>query len=245
MDLDNLAFASLDEQIYGCIEPPILDDGLSFDELISIGNTYARKYYYQEAMYCYAKASELKPDDWMTSYRVATCALTLRQFEEAEKRFEECLAHGASTSDIAYAYGVLHYLKKDYSRAFVLFSLHRTSDDADAVSVLYWLTICLMRQNDLWKKVPSLSFEQDLGHHESYRDGLSVLMAKETYDYDPDSLDEHQDLDNVIFLYAVYIRHLADGKPDAGSVLEKILTYSSVWPSIAYLAAYNDSLEER
>lgn len=244
MDLKDLKTAALDEQINKTAEIPDLDPGLTFADLIEIGNAYARKYHYQEAMHCYAKASKLGSDGWMTYYMIATCALTLRRFDEAEKWFDLCLKNGASVSDTAYACGVLNYLRKDYARAFVLFSLHRTSDDADRVSIQYWLTICLMLQSRKWKDIPSLSFEEDLGHHASYRDGLAVLLSEEYYNYDPSTLDGHSDLDNVIFLYAMYIRFLADGRPEADTVLGRILTYTSVWPSIAYLAAYNDSLND-
>ncbi|MCR5738802.1 MAG: hypothetical protein K6G43_03220 [Lachnospiraceae bacterium] len=207
---------------------------------ITLGNLLSSQYRYREAISIWNKASEDHPSERSLYLRIGAAYLTLFEFEASDNAFEKYIDLGGAESDILYPLGMSHYLKGEYEKASGYFERIPPCGDEMLIAVIYWHLLCDIRLGGELSFLKHYHSDMDAGHHGAYKLVVSVLAGEK----DPDEAlseitTETGDLDYCIAGYGLYCILKSRGIEDT-VLMEKILSRKEVWPSVSYLAAWND-----
>ena len=213
---------------------------------IALGSRLAAQYRFRDAEKAFESALAIRSDDPSVYLRLGGTRLTLLDFDGARDAYDRALRYGISEKALSYPLGVWHYLRGAYEDAAARFAGCLPCDDETAIAVLYWHCLCRMRAGqplDLIEKRRALA---DVGHHTAYQQAVALFAGEETPDALSASLREAGDLDYVIAAYGLCCCLARSGRTaESRQVLGQILEKESVWPCISYLAAWNDSRNDR
>ena len=110
----------------------ILKSGVSLNDIYYIlGNSYEKMENYENAVECYKKAIDIKPDnsDYYRDYAIAMAYTG--NTEEAEKALQTARENGLDSTDIDYVEGEIAYNNSNYQEAKEIFEncIGKTDDD--------------------------------------------------------------------------------------------------------------------
>ena len=209
-----------------------------YQSKVQAGDLLVRQYRFKDAISMYQNACNVKKDDFMLYVKLGGANLTLFNFEEAERYYNYALKYGAKEENIAFYFGIMNFLKGNYTDALSFFEKVDTNDGAMLISVIYWHTVASFRNETTPSFLEKFVADMDVEHHMAYR--TAVLLFAEKIDYNSIIIPEIH-LDAVIVQYGICEYLTYKRKPKEMSVCaEQLLKHTDVWPSIAYLAAYND-----
>lgn len=211
---------------------------------VKLGSLLASQYRFREAVAEFQAAAVIRSDDPALFIRLGGAFLTLRQFEPAMEAYQKSLALGASPQSVSYPMGVWYYLNQDYQHAASCFENCLPCGDELAIAVLYWHALSCCRGNLPDHLLETYHENMKVGHHTAYRSAVEVLLGKTDAestlmqaDNDPDPLNA------VIAMYGIILyMECRENSRQTGQYREKLLSRSSVWPCISWLAAWNDHL---
>lgn len=213
-----------------------------FQSQVALGNALAAQYRFRDAISAYRSALAIRGDDKAVYSRLAGSYLTIRCFPEAKACYTRALELGASPRSIAFPMGVWYYLKGDFSAAAEQFSACLPCGDELAIAVIYWHTLSCYQAGVAPELLSAYRREMDVGHHTAYQLAVAVFCGDVSWeDAAARAEQDPSDLNAVIALYGIcgYLRTV--GQVDASrTLLFRLLTRSSCWPCISYLAAWND-----
>ena len=207
-----------------------------------LANALAAQYRFREAIIAYENAIQIRKDDWRLFYSLGGSYLTIRQFGKAVAAYNHCLELGAKEETVSYTLGVAHYLQNDFAAAASAFAKALPCGDEMAIAVIYWHTLSCYRA----KCEPTLLslYHKDMqaGHHTAYKLAVSAFcgeISREQFIFEIEN--EKDKLNYIIAAYGLctFLESIKE-KALARQYISALLTRVSVWPSIPYLAAWND-----
>ena len=209
-----------------------------YQSKVKAGDLLVRQYRFKDAIIEYKNACKIKRDDYMLYIKLGGAYLTLFDFEQAKNCYDNALKYGAKEKSVAFYLGVMDFFKRDYLNALKNFEKVGRENKEMFISVIFWHTIASFRIDEEPTLLKLVDENMDAGHHGAYK--TAALIFKQKLDYKtvviPDS-----SLDAVIILLGIceYLKHFGKEK-EANEYRKRLLMHKEVWPSIAYLAAYND-----
>ena len=213
-----------------------------YQGLIELGNALSEQYRFREAASVWSRAAVMKEADAKLYLRIGGAYLTTREFEDAINAYKKYLSFGGSEKDISFPMGIRHYLMGEYQQAAHCFEQCLPCDEETLISVIYWHCLCCLRSGDAFSLLTYYHPNMDIGHHTAYNQIVSILAGETRLeDALPDIVSEPDDLNYCISAYGAFCIMNAKGKRD-NALLQGILKRREIWPCIAYLAAWNDSL---
>lgn len=209
---------------------------------VALGDALATQYRFREAVDAYRNALRIRSDDWHLFSRIAGADLTLRRFDDAHAEYLRCLSLGADQKSIAFPLGVWHYLLGNYAEASAHFAQCLPSGDETAIAAIYWHTLSCYRAG--LSPVLLKDYRQDMkvGHHTAYQLAVSVFCSQLLWEQALRQVGQNENaLYTVVALYGIrdHLSFIGE-KAEGLRCLEQVLKRDSVWPSISYLAAWND-----
>ena len=207
-----------------------------YQSKVKAGDLLVRQYRFKDAIKEYQNACNIKKDDFMLYIKSGGANLTLFNFEEAEKCYNNALKYGAKEEYVAFYFGIMNFLKGNYSEAIAFFEKVNVSNGEMLISVIYWHTIASFRNESVPFMLERFNENMDVGHHTAYKTTVSLFAEK--IEYNNISVPENS-LDAVIIQYGIceYLKHKKQTK-GIKKYAEQLLKHTDVWPCIAYLAAY-------
>ena len=91
------------------------------DHIVALGDALAFQMRYTEALQCYEKARDLRPDDYKIRRKCAGRYLSTFDLDKAESAFEWCVAHTSDRLDALYMLACCKYYQGEYEKAKVMF----------------------------------------------------------------------------------------------------------------------------
>ena len=213
-----------------------------YQSKLLLGNKLAAQYRFRDAVIAYREAEQIRSDDPGLFQNLGGALLTLRQFPEAEKAYARFISLGGKEQSVSYPLGVWHYLQGDYSGATERFYRCLPCGNEMKIAVIYWHCITcsrMQKESYLLKEYkPSL----DPGHHRAYKHVVSLFAGQTVLSTAIDILNaEPGALDFCILAYGISNYLSAQGKTsEATELLQRMMEKQEVWPSVPYLAAWND-----
>ncbi len=230
-------FASLESQLYNSEceaedteEMFVLRCSDDYDSLISLGNALSGQYRFKEAAEIYGKALAIKADDVMLYIRLAGANLSLFRFDEAKKYYDAALYNGASKETTLFYYGMWHYLSGNYEEAAKCLTKCYPCDNEMKVSIIFWQTLaCIMagKKPELLDDLDGL----DVKYHTAYKKISLLIKGNITIE---DIEISGNSLDLAILNYGLFVYTKKE------EYLTECLKNASVWPCVAYLAAWRE-----
>lgn len=238
-------FATLESQINN--EPCNVEDteeifwlkmSDDYQSKVKAGDLLVKQYRFKDAIKEYQNAGDIKKDDFMLYIKLGGANLTLFNFEEAEKCYNNALKYGAKEENVAFYFGIMNFLKGNYSEAISFFEKVNVSNSEMLISVIYWHTIASFRNESFPFMLERFNENMDVGHHTAYKTVVSLFDGQVALS---DVIIPKSSLDAAIVLYGIYeySKHIKQTN-DSDVYMQQLLTHTDVWPCIAYLAAYND-----
>ena len=213
-----------------------------YESRVKLGNLLAGQYRFREALDAYRTAERIRADDPMLFIRLGGAYLTLRLFDEAQRAYEKSLSLGGDEKSVAYPMGVWYYLQGKYQQAADSVAKVLPCGGEMEIAILYWNALCCMRGNLTDNLLPTYRDDMQVGHHTAYRSAVEVFLGKRAAEEVLRLAEQDRnDLDAVVLMYgiAIYLEHCGK-KTEVEAVIKSLLCRESVWPSISYLAAWND-----
>ena len=213
----------------------------TFENLIKLGKALSRSLRYLEAIEAYSKALALNPDSLEALRLRAGRYLSTLQTERAIQDFRRTLEKGGDALDCRYRMGLAYYFQGDYENAMEEFaSVLSLADPEMAIALIYWHSLASLKA----EKNPSLLHrevaEEAVGHHYSYREGVSFLKGELTEESLKERAEaESCDMEYSIKMYALHVRNESQGKKD--TLLRDILKRDEYWFCFSSLAAWQES----
>lgn len=208
-----------------------------------LGDALISQFRYREAVIAYEKAIYNAPDDLELWRRYAGANLTLHNFRTAEAAYRRCIMMGGKTSNIAYYLGFSNYLQRRYTDAIVHFGACYPCENEDQeIDVIFWHTLTACRIGVKKKLLERYRDDMKIGMNTAqYK--LVALFCEKTTAEDVETWIQEQENELVIVtaLYGLSVWYESAGQLDKREqVIQKLLGYDNCWPSMAYLAAWND-----
>ena len=209
-----------------------------YQSKVKAGDFLVKQYRFKDAITEYRNALEIKKDDFMLYIKLGGAYLTLFKSEEAEKYYSKALKYGAKEENIAFYFGVMNFLKANYSEAISYFEKVNANNGEMLISVIYWHTIASFKNDSQPSFLEKFNDSIDVGHHNAYKTAVSLFAEKIEY---YNIIIPENSLDAVIIQYGIceYLKHKKQIR-EIERYAEQLFEHTDVWPSIAYLAAYND-----
>ncbi len=213
---------------------------------LALAGALIGQYRYREAAQALESALKLRSGDAAIWSRLGGVRLTLLDFDGSLAAYEQARRCGAEEKTLAFPLAVRAYMLGDFAAAAERFANCLPCDGETAVSVIYWHTLCRLREG----REPDLLCRRgtigSVGHHSAYLKAVSLFAGDVTATGLADELTSANDLDFAIAGYGLYRYLSREGGTDGSSVLlGQILDRESVWPCIASLAAWNDARNAR
>jgi tetratricopeptide (TPR) repeat protein len=238
-------FATLESQINN--EPCNVEDteeifwlkmSDDYQSKVKAGDLLVKQYRFKDAIKEYQNAGDIKKDDFMLYIKLGGANLTLFNFEEAEKCYNNALKYGAKEENVAFYFGIMNFLKGNYSEAISFFEKVNVSNGEMLISVIYWHTIASFKNHSQPSFLEKYNENIDVGHHTAYKTAVSLFADKIEYN---NIIIPKNSLDAVIVQYGIceYLKHKKQTR-EIKRYAEQLFKHTDVWPSIAYLAAYYD-----
>jgi tetratricopeptide (TPR) repeat protein len=210
---------------------------------VKAGDFLVKQYRFKDAITEYLNALEIKKDDFMLYIKLGGAYLTLFKYEEAEKYYNKALEYAAKEETVAFYFGVMEFLKASYSEAISYFEKVNTNNGEMLISVIYWHTIASFKNHSQPSFLEKYNENIDVGHHTAYKTAVSLFADKIEYN---NIIIPKNSLDAVIVQYGIceYLKHKKQ-TTEIERYAEQLLIHTDVWPCIAYLAAYNDRINNQ
>lgn len=207
---------------------------------VTLGNMLSSRYRYREAIDVWSRVVKEHQTETSLYLRIGAAYLTIFDLEESLHAFEKYLDNGGSERDILYPLGIRSYLKGDYEKSAEYFEKMLPCGAEMLIAVIYWHLLCDLRSGGDMAFLHHYDSGMDAGHHGAYKLVVSVLAGEKDIDEALSEISEDTgDLDYCIAGYGLYCILKSRGE-DASGLMDKILSRSEVWPSVSYLAAWND-----
>lgn len=211
---------------------------------VKLGNLLSGQYRFREALTAYRQAERIRDDEALLYLRIGGAALTLFDFPAAKAAYDRAKALGAKADAVAYPMGVWHYLQGENEAAAEAFAACLPAGDAMKIAILYWHALACLRMGKSSELLAEYHPGMKVGHHEPYRLVVSVLAGETEPDMALEALfEEGEALNRAIEAYglACVFKARGDGEK-AAELLRLALEQTSVWPSIACLAAKRETV---
>lgn len=217
----------------------------SFDNLIALGNALAFQMRYHEAIECYDKTVELRPDDYGARRKRAGRYLSILRLADADRELSWCVEHTNDVLDPKYMLGCCRYYAGDFDGAKALFDecVELSKNDGDMyVASLYWAVACSVRQGkSVASDMAKFNPDMEIGHHTGYMQSLK-LFAGDAF-CACDNIPIEDELQKHIFYYGAHLFYLAmRDAENADRFLDKTLSLDTYFSAFAYLGAYTEFL---
>ena len=208
---------------------------------VKLGNILSRQYRFKEAIKAYREAGRIDSDDYMLHIRLGGAYLTIRRFEDAYHEYMESIRLSGNSKVAAFPLGIWHFLGKDYKSASECFFNALPCDDETRLALIYWNHIASRRGGFEDRMIDYPIEELNPGHHDAYLKAILFFRG----DWDESRLHshalEHGPLEMAISLYAIYTSLDGASSKEKDGIKDEMLSgCRDVWPSIPYLALWND-----
>ena len=209
----------------------------------ALGTALCAQYRYREAADAFGKALRETPEDLLLLQRFAGANLTLRRFVQAKEAYRKCLALGAPKEKIAYPLGVAYDLEGAYGKAAEAFAQCYPCDEEQEIANLYWHTFSACRAGIPTELLGTYREGMQIGHHIAYEQTVRLFLGRITAQEALAWLAQERDeLNIVIGAYGICGYLESRGRTeDCLRLREALLTHTTFWPCISYLAAWNDA----
>ena len=210
------------------------------ENLILLGKALSKSLRYLEAIEAYSKALALNPDNPEALRLRAGRYLSTLQTKRAIEDFRRALETGGDALDCRYRMGLAFYFQGDYEKAMEEFSsVLFLADPEMEIALIYWHSLASLKA----RKDPSFLHrevaEEAVGHHYSYREGVSFLKGELTEDGLRKRAEaESCDMEYSMKMYALHVWKESRGKKD--TLLKDILKRDEYWFCFSSLAAWQE-----
>ena len=213
-----------------------------YQSKLLLGNKLAAQYRFRDAVIAYREAEQVRSDDLGLFQNLGGALLTLRQFPEAKEAYTRFLSLGGKEQSVSYPLGVWHYLQRDYAGSAEHFLRCLPCGDEMKIAVIYWHCIACSRMQKSSDLLTLYDPNLDPGHHRAYKHVVSLFTDQTELSTAIDILNaEPGALDFCILAYGISNYLSAQGKTsEATELLQRMMEKQEVWPSVPYLAAWND-----
>ena len=219
-----------------------------FDLVVALGDALAFQMRYHEALECFERATQMRPDDYKTRRKRAGRYLSTLNLDKAEVEFEWCVAHADEKLDPLYMLACCNYCKGEYQKAKTAFDecIDLAKDNGDMyVAALYWAVACAVQTGqDISDDMAKFSFDIQIGHHTGYLQSLKLFAGKKFAECD--TIPKEDELQLCIFTYGVHLfyKHKQNA-PLADAFLADTLKLDTYFSAFAYLGAYTEYMREK
>lgn len=218
-----------------------------YEGFLALGNGLSRQLRYREAINAYTEALKLQPDNLAARRLRAGRHLSLLQCDEARADLLRCMELGGDSADIIYRMGLCSYFQRRYEEAMGHFEECITlCGDEMGIAVIYWHTLSAYRSHTPPLLLGRYHPEMKVGHHTAYEKAVCVCAGARTCESLLAELEEEkEDLEYGTALYGIcgWLSHAGRGKV-CRDYREQLLRRDGFWPCYAYLAAWNDALQD-
>ena len=215
-----------------------------YQSKVKLGNLLAAQYRFKDACEAYEAAASVKATDSMLFICLGGSYLSLYKYEQAKAAYDKAAALGAPVQSVSYPLGVLYYLKGEYAQSAETFAKCLPCGGELKIAVIYWHTLASYRAGIETTLLNEFTEDMEVGHHIAYKEAVMIFSGLKSYvsPTDEGAYTPGNPLDQAVFKYgvSVYCEHINDTK-NQGLLLEETLQCNAVWPSVSYLAAYNDN----
>ena len=210
-----------------------------YQSKFKLGMLLCGQYRYEEAISAFLQAEGIKNDDPTLYLRMGGAYLTLFRFEESKKAYEKAISLGADKKSVNFPLGIWYYLEGDFSCSAETLRTCLPCDDELKIAVIYWEMLSCLKAGTSTMLADEFSSDMKVFHHKAYMDAVKVMLKLETPEKAIEELSGEDDLSYAIKAYGVAEYLLLNGDTKGEKLMETVLSKESMWPSIAYLAAYN------
>ncbi len=218
------------------------------EDYLALGEALCRQLRYREAIGAYDKAASLLPGDIRAYRGRAGRYLSTLQPEKAKADFIRCLELGGDRLDCIYRIGLCDYYAGNYADSNAKFEeAMPLCDDEMGIAVIYWHTLGSFRGGGEPCLLKRYREGMDAGHHTAYEKAVRLFSGKIAADEILRQLEnERDDMEFVIILYGICVYLQSRGlERKAGDLMEALLSRDTFWFCYAYLAAWNDTHNQR
>lgn len=225
-----------------------LRNASDYDGYIALGNELSKHLRYREATEIYAKALLERPDSIEALFLYGGKSLSSLQCEQAYSAFTRAHELHGDLEHISYRMGVCCYYLGKYDEGMdwmnICFPL---CNDEMGIAVIYWHTLCAYRAGKEAVLLQKFREDMQIGHHTAYNKAVRVFVGLDELDSALKCLFyEIDELEYVISAYGLCAQLEKDGRDFERRInMKLILKKDSLWPLLAYLAAFNDDLREK
>ena len=219
-----------------------------YDNLMSLGDALTRQLRYREAAERYTNALENRPGDYTATRNRAGRYLSTLQTEAAKKDLHFCLENNGDEMDITYRLGLCFYFDREYADAAHWFGrCYPLCDEEMGIAIIYWHTICSYRMKVHPELLDKYHTGMNVGHHTAYEKAVRVFAgAMSTTNALAELEHEPEDLEYAITMYGLCRHLLYSGQAEIYKrYMKRLIERDGFWPCYAYLAAWNDTMEEK
>ncbi len=218
-----------------------------YQSKLRLADALISQYRYRDAVDAFRDAEKIRADDPALYRRLGGALLTIRRFSEAFDAYQRYLNLGGEAQQIAYPLGIRHYLLGEYARAAESFTGCLPCDDEMLIAVLYWHCLSCLRISAESDLLGLYRPGMDVGRHGAYALVVSAVAESTSLSDALTALsDDEKALDFCIEAYGISRCLAAAGRTiEAEDLRRRLLIRREVWPSVAYLAAWNDLHEEQ
>lgn len=218
-----------------------------FDLVVALGDALAFQMRYHEALECFERATQMRPDDYKTRRKRAGRYLSTLNLDKAEVEFEWCIAHADEKLDPLYMLACCNYCKGEYQKAKTMFDecLTLARDNGDMyVASLFWTIACSVQlEKDVSGDLEKFFGDVQIGHHTGYLQTLKLFAGAPLAECD--NIPKEDELQLCIFTYGVhlYYKHKQNALL-ADAFLAGTLKLDTYFSAFAYLGAYTEYMRE-
>jgi len=220
----------------------LLRESDDYQSRLLLGNALCSQYRFREAIEAYRSAELIRGDDPALYIRLGGAYLTVRKFDRAEAAYRRALSLGVPESGVGYQRGFRLYLLGDFEEAEKQFRKCLPCGGELEIAVIYWRCLCRMRLTGAPQQPEGFRQDMEVGHHTAYKRAAELFAGMRSPEETLSGLEaERGGLDYVIPAYGLCRLMVCSGEAGKGrELLEKVLLRREVWPSLPYLAAWND-----
>lgn len=218
------------------------------DRIVALGDALAFQMRYTEALRCYEKARDLRPDDYKIRRKCAGRYLSTFNLDKAESAFEWCVANTSDRLDALYMLACCKYYQGEYQTAKTMFDecIDLAKDNGDMyVAALFWAVACSVQTGqDIAGDMAKFSEDIPIGHHTGYMQSLKLFAGKKLAECD--TIPKEDELQLCIFTYGVHLYYMhKQNALLADAFLAGTLNLDTYFAAFAYLGAYSEYIRQK
>lgn len=219
-----------------------------FNRIVALGDALAFQMRYREALECFEKACEMRPDDYKVRRKCAGRYLSTLKLDKAEKAFAWCLENTDDRLDALYMSACCKYYQGEYEKAKVMFDecVELAKNNGDMyVASLFWTIACSVQLGkSIDEDIAKFHGDVQIGHHTGYLQTLKLFAGAPLAECD--TIPKEDELQLCIFTYGVhlYYKHKQNAFL-ADAFLAGTLNLDTYFSAFAYLGAYTEYIRQK